>query len=374
MKWVYCFLLVVVLLGCTTSEETRVEVPLTTLVLNETVVSLDDEILSSPTVIKHIGSDSLLVYDVSIKKIFVLANDNKSILEISRHGRGPGEFQYVSAIHFHNEQLHLVDIAQRLIHRFKLNGEYVGSFDTGENKSIGYPPLPPLPSDIISSLDSGFLSNVTNQPHVLFDGRILLPADRSTGTLYRLIDSNGEIAAELGEVPDESSFTLDYNTIRQAIADETIPAILRSNTFVVNDASRPNEIFVVFNAVGEIAKYEVTTGQKLWSKSTPMTIEIDTLTQHYFSAMNALLKLTDGVSIHRKYLGGISGPNGELYLTAYNFTDKQLWIHKFNGFGVMEMRYRMDSEVHLLPIADIDFENQRVFVLTEDSEIRTYAF
>jgi hypothetical protein len=374
MKWINCFLFLVVFFGCSSNEEARFEVPLTSLDLHETVVALEDEILSRPMVIKHIGSDSLLVYDVTLRKILVLRNDKQNVLEISRHGRGPGEFQYVSAIHFNDDQLHLVDIAQRLIHHYRLSGEYLGSIDTGVNQSLSYPPLPPLPSDIISSLDSGFLCNVTNQPHVLYDGRILLPADRSTGTLYHLIDANGEITAELGEVPDKSSFTLDNNTIREEISIEIIPSILRPNSFVVNDASRTNEIFVVFNAIGEIAKYEVTTGQKLWSKSIPMTNEIDTLTQNYFNSMNELLKLADGVSIHRKYLGGISGPNGELYLSAYNFTDKQLWIHEFSDTGEMVMRYTLNSEVPLLPIFDIDFENQLIFVPTEDSEIRTYAF
>ncbi len=138
MKWINCFLFLVVFLGCKPTDKTPVEIPLTSLEIHETVVALEDEILSRPVVIKHLGSDSLLVYDVTLRKILVLGNDKQNVLEISRHGRGPGEFQYISAIHFHDDQLHLVDIAQRLIHRFKLSGDYLRSTDTGVNQLLSW--------------------------------------------------------------------------------------------------------------------------------------------------------------------------------------------------------------------------------------------
>lgn len=375
MQKIILLALSMVAIGCTSQKpEKGTEIPLITLTTFEIFFGVDDGILSRPMITKYLGGDRLLVYDMSLKKVMIIDEGKVTDHEIGRHGRGPGEFQYISALYINNDKLQIVDIAQRLIHRYTLNGGFLGSSDTGVNQSVSYPPLPPLPSELISNLDSGFYSNITNQPHVLHNGSVLIPADRNTGVLYQMVDLNGDVTREFGEIPDESSFTLDYNEIRQSITNETIPPILRPNSFLVNDRVTDDEIYIVYNSIGELAKYNLTSGQKLWSKSIPMTEETEKLTQDYFNAMNGLLKLADGMSVHRKYLAGVSGPNEELYLLMYNFADKQMWIHKFNRTGELVMRYRFTSEVTLLPVFDIDFEGQRFFVLTEESEIRTYTF
>jgi sugar lactone lactonase YvrE len=69
----------------------------------------------------------------------------------------------------------------------------------------------------------------------------------------------------------------------------------------------------------------------------------------------------------------VSSPDGNLYLALT--TSNSLWIHRFNPNGELTRRYRMESdEVGLLAIFDIDFNEDRIFVVTEESEIRVYHF
>ena len=76
----------------------------------------------------------------------------------------------------------------------------------------------------------------------------------------------------------------------------------------------------------------------------------------------------------RVYTSGVSSPEGSLFLATYAYPGSPLWIHQYNGSGELTQRFKLVSEVELYPIFDIDFADQRIFVVTEDAEILAYSF
>ncbi|MCH2450173.1 MAG: hypothetical protein MK198_08500 [Gracilimonas sp.] len=72
------------------------------------------------------------------------------------------------------------------------------------------------------------------------------------------------------------------------------------------------------------------------------------------------------------YSSGVGSPNGHLFLVINR---NPLWIHEFNPEGELIKRYTFNSPtVSLVPIFDIDFENRRFLIVTEESEIRAYSY
>ncbi|WP_205720281.1 hypothetical protein, partial [Fodinibius halophilus] len=79
------------------------------------------------------------------------------------------------------------------------------------------------------------------------------------------------------------------------------------------------------------------------------------------------------------YASGLSSPNGRLYLgVGKNYfldPNNRLWIHEFSKAGKLSRRYKLESEEQNLPVIfDMDFSKRRIFVVTENAEIRVYPF
>ncbi len=365
-----CFLL---FMGCHSDERFQQEVPVTVLVEFETVVALEDETLSNPLIVRYDGFSSLFVYDAGYYRILELDSLGNVVNEFGTRGRGPGEFQWVSNLFIGGDHIYLMDYALYLIHKFHRNGDFITSIDPGVRRAFMIPPLPPLPSEILSTLDMGFHSRVNNQPHVMLDGGLLIPSSSMNEALYEFKDGAGSIISKIGTVPDGSSFEIDFAAYRNSIMNNEIPAVLMSNSFLVNDPGNKEEVFIVYNAIPTIAKYD-TSGRRLWHVSDIATPETDGISRSYFEGMRDVLRIADGMTTHRVYLGGVSSPESELYVSAYSYATKELWIHAFSAGGELQNRYQFISDTILLPIFDIDFKGRRMFVLTEDAEIRVYPF
>lgn len=83
------------------------------------------------------------------------------------------------------------------------------------------------------------------------------------------------------------------------------------------------------------------------------------------------------VSENKLYVMGVSGPDGHLYLALgknpFSDSDNHLRIHEFDEEGALVRRYKaISEEANLTAIFDIDPEDGRLFVVTQDAEIREY--
>lgn len=96
----------------------------------------------------------------------------------------------------------------------------------------------------------------------------------------------------------------------------------------------------------------------------------------FFETMDQFLRITDAIGPLRKYTSGIHSSEGDLYLAVYTYAhpDNSLWIHQFDSTGELVRRYELISEVELTPYIDMDFTGRRIFVVTEEAEIRAYSF
>jgi hypothetical protein len=100
--------------------------------------------------------------------------------------------------------------------------------------------------------------------------------------------------------------------------------------------------------------------------------EIDSVATRFYETMERMQRSGSGNRInHGFYNAGVSGMEGELYLSL-KLND--LWLHRFDSKGTLVHRYKILSEdAEILPIFDIDFAGSRIFVVTEDGEIRAYS-
>ncbi|WP_372905403.1 6-bladed beta-propeller [Rhodohalobacter sp.] len=364
------FLYVFTLISCVSENEydKEINVDIKNIDNYDTIVSIEYDIIGVPTILRYDGNSNLFIYDVAQNKIMHL-NDNGSVLnEIGRPGSGPGEFWWVNNIIITNKSLFVIDKGQFLIHKYNYNGEFLSSLDFGE---LGFHyRLPPMSTAIIQSPDVVF------EPFILSDDTLLFSSihiEKEVDKIYEIRDWGGTQLAEVGEILEGSTFTMNPVNHRTAISNREIPPVDKSNAFPVADRANPDEIFLIYNAIPMIAKYN-TDGKKLWSVEIPDLPEIDSVAVSYFETME---KLTPQSRIlFQKYISGVSNNDGELFLgTNSNPTGfNSFWIHHFNQNGDLIQRYKIISDVNILPIFDIDFKNKRIFVVTEVGEVRAYEF
>ncbi len=374
------FLLFYMLMSCRseTPSYSATDVEVAELEQFETIVAYEDNILANPSVIKYDRVSNLFVYDGGIGKVLKLDSNSGSVInEFGRMGRGPGEFMSVNNMFLTEHHLFIVDIVQRFIHKYDRNFELISTRDVDMPARIlpPLPPLPPLPSENQSFLGSAYRGNIDLQPHVTGDGNVLLPRVQTGGTIYELTDWKRNTISDIGEVPEGSSFEVDFDEYRAAVSSREVPALFKPNSFPVSDKENPEEYFLVFSAIPMIAKYN-STGQKLWETEITGTPEVTAIENMFYETMDQIFRITDAIGPLRKYTSGIHSPEGALYLAVYTYghPDNSLWIHQFDSTGELVRRYKLISEVELTPYIDMDFTGRRIFVVTEEAEIRAYSF
>jgi len=347
--------------------------------------------LLAPSILTFDGQSNLFVYDRSRNMVVVLDGGGDVLNEVGREGQGPGEFRFVNSITLEQDNLYLVDHWQFFIHKYHRTGELISSMDYGSYTKGGQTMLNLLSSIVPEGIQS---MDIDNQPFVFPGGNVLLSLGRAEmgRAIYELRDWEGNHLTDIGEIPEGSLFLPEGggDVFLSAIKNLEIPGIVRPRAFPVADAANHGEFFLIYSATGRIVKYD-TTGTKLWESDIQPTPEIDAITQDYFTSMeqqnNPVNQRNPGTSIGmlRKYTRGVSSPEGELYLAT--FTDpyntasfsnlsEPLWIHQFNSEGELIHRYKMISGTgaSLPSVFDIDFDSRRIFVVTNDGEIRAYLF
>ncbi len=371
IKLLAVFFLVVPVIGCQSeppaSESSSSGINVVELEDYETISSYEETTLANPNILRYYNA-SLFVYDAEKHQVLELDDRGSLVTEYGRRGQGPGEFQTVNNIFIIDSLLYVVDPAQFRISRFKLNGD----LDTILNYGQGGPQaaIPPAPQAPFPQA-----KDITYKPAITLDGNVLLTAiqpGKSFNKLYSLINWEGDHISEIGNIPEGSSFQLDFDSYKADVADQKIPAYYRPYAFPVNDNADTGELYFIYNSFPKIAKYS-TSGEELWETDIPETEELNSIATQFYEISEQMRG--NGRIALENYVSGISSGKGHLYLALGKYSNfpNTLWIHQFNTEGELIQRYKLISEdVNLVPIFDIDFTGDRIFVVTEEAEIRVY--
>lgn len=333
----------------------------------ETIVSIKENHLATPTVLTF-DEGMLYAYDSAIGHVLTFTSEGNLTGEIGRSGQGPGEFYLLNNIFVHDNALYFVDFGQVLIHKYDKNGEHITSIDYG---AMGYitSPMPPMGSGAVMARD------LTHQPHVTRRGDFLLSpflAAELPEKIFDRVNQDGELISRVGNVPEGSTTEMEPDEHRAAISNDEVPPRDHANVFPVNDRANPDEYFLVYTAFPKIEKYNAA-GEKLWKSDIISVPELDEVTEQYYNLMEQLTR-SSWIPLN-KYMAGVSSPDGKLFLATNTNPEipGTLWIHRFNPDGELISRYKLMSDVNIPPIFDIDHINQRVFVITDEAEIRAYS-
>lgn len=375
INWPYTILLTGILLtvffvSCSPETDETVLVEVVELDDYETIVSFEDKLLATPVSLNFDGASSLFVYDLSESTVLELDLEGNIIQEIGRRGRGPGEFRILNNIYIQDDALYFIDAGQYLIHKYNRNGEHLASLDYGELGYISSAPMPPV------NVNQVIASDLTHQPHITGTEELLLYAafiHETPDHLFDIVNWQGDVQNGVGKIPEGSVFEFQEDAYRRAIADGNIPNIDKLNAFPVNDRSNPNEVFIIYSATAGISKYSMS-GDLLWEQEAPGVEELDSVKVNLFKTMGRLSR--GSRMIFNQYLAGRSTPDGDLYLATNSnpVSNTPLWIHQFNPNGELAGRFKIISDVAVPPVFDIDHINRRIFVVTEEAEIRAYGF
>ncbi|TVQ02414.1 MAG: 6-bladed beta-propeller [Balneolaceae bacterium] len=357
------------LTGCNSETSSSTEISIIKLEKFETIISIEDNVLATPTLIRFGSNSNLFVNDDARTKVLEVDSNGNIVNEFGQPGRGPGELLLVNNFFLTDNHLYIVDYLQYFIHKYDYNGQFISSMDYG-NK-LGLPNAPPAPFSASQIL----VKDITNQPFITQDGNVMLSAVKfsdSVQSIYELTDWDGYHIIDIGSVPEGSTFVIDNDKLRSDVSNRVVPSLYRSNAFVIHNRANSDEYFLIYSALPKISKYN-SSGQKLWSTEIPQTMELDSLTTRFFETMDQLQQRGRTSRIDLKYYtSGVSNTDGELFLITNTVP---VWIHHFSTQGELIHRYKLISEdIENMPIFDIDFDRQRIFVVTEEGDIRAYPF
>jgi hypothetical protein len=356
--------------NCTTSSPEFSEVNYVILDEFETVISNEEMLLYSPTVLTF-GEDGFFVFDDAVGHVLSFDINGSLTGEFGRRGQGPGEFSLLNNIFINDDFIYFVDVGQFLIHKYSKNGEHIFSLDYG---AMGYfpSPSPPMITGVIMARD------LIHQPLVTLQGNVMLSPFLSSGeelpiNIYHLANQKEEIISTIGNLPEGSTREVNTIDLRNAISNGEIPTHDYTNVFPVNDLANPDEYFFVYTAFPKIEKY-TDTGEKLWTSEIYSLPELDEVTERFHNIINELNR-ESWIPLN-KYMSGVSSPSGDLYLATNTNPEMPgtLWIHRYNSGGELMVRYKLKSDINIPPVFDIDHKNRRIFVITEEADVRAYPF
>lgn len=376
-NWIYLLrnlqsLWVFLIVSCQSPSPSLEAVNFTILEKYETFISADENIFGAPHILRYDDVNStLFIYDSAVAKVYELDENGVIVNQFGSRGRGPGEFfQVINNLFVTDDDIYVVDQDQSFIHKFGRDGTFIFSMNYGEiHRAMNPGPFSPFSPSFLRAED------VHNQPIVTMEGDVLLPRvglGQQVEKVFELRDWEGNHLADIGVIPKGSTFVVDYEELSTAVSNREIPGLYRPNAFAIHDPVNQQEFFLIYNSLGVIKKYNAN-GTELWKTNIQETAEVDSTTNKFFEAMDRLLRDNDRIEFI-KYNRGVSNVDGDLYL-AVNSYGNDLWIHHFTEKGKLFHRYKLvGGETSILPVFEIDSAKRRIFVVTEEAEIRVYTF
>lgn len=355
--------------SCSDDDSPPPETQVTELTEYETIISYEDELLGTPTVIRYAGDSTFFVTDLARKEVLEIKTNGEIISTYGGEGRGPGEVLWINTFYLYENHVSILDPWQFLIHTYDRSGSLTNTFNFGEMGYTPFMPSPPVTDQIVRPPYPEY------QPHVRANGDILLsPAvtgDDAT-SIYRIYQPDGSFRAPVGNIPDGSAFRIDNDLIREEILDGEVPSFYLPQAFPVTSAHEDSPIWMVHISIPKVGKYS-PDGDLIWEKRIDDVPEFESRHEQFISTME---RMTAGASTNRigltYYHAGVASPDGELYLIAEAEIKE---VHRFDPDGNLTHRYQLIAEEeYLQPIFDIDFEEERIFVVSDDGDIRAYRF
>lgn len=319
----------------------------------QTIIALEDGTLADPRVLAFDGRESIFIFDRTLSKVIEVNEEGEVIQEYGRQGHGPGEIQNVSRIIPDDEYVYLVDTNQYFIHRFNRKGEHGATLNYGE---VG--------------------ANRINEPHITNDGKVLISPTYIDEFIYHYADWDGEIINQIGNIAEGSDPALDREELYSSISERQMPPHYK-NSVVVLDAETPEpEWYLIYNVKPKITRYNAF-GERVFEKPITAVPEFDSIKTGYLNIMEQAVQ-PDGPL--PPLASPAFYPSGQvvdeyLYLaTNTNFEYSTLWIHKFNADGDLKKRLRLESETDLWHDIAINGNDRKIYVLTDEAELRAYAY
>lgn len=336
-------------LASCSSFEKEADIPLPTELTNfETIISYDEVILANPQRLRFDSNQDLIVFDSDLEKVLRVPLDRKiTPQDIGRKGNGPGEYQFVSNIFLVDGSIYLIDDRQFTIHQFSQTGSPISSMVYGD-----------------------FGTHRINKPTVVNNRDLLIPTPEADQSLFTLMNRSGEELTQFGHIPESSVDELDYDDYRLAVSNRTVPDYFKPHVFAINAGE--SSVFIIYESFPKISSYDLS-GELHWETEPIDLPEIDSVTTKYYDFMDMILRQTNAVQPLKKYVDGVS-KNGRLFVSTNTSHDNPLWIHEFDGNGILANRFVLKSDVGLKSYFDIDINEKKIFVLTEEGEIRAYHY
>jgi hypothetical protein len=355
--------------SCSDDDSPPPETQVTELSDYETLISYEDELLGTPTVIRYAGNSTLFVTDLARMELLEIKTNGEIVRTFAGEGRGPGEVLWINTFYLYEDHVSILDPWQFLIHIYERNGSLIHTFNYGEMGYTPFMPSPPVTDQVVRPPYPEY------QPHMTANGDVLLsPAgtgDDAT-SLYRIYEPDGSFRASVGDIPEGSTFRIDNDLIREEILDGEIPSFYLPQSFPVTGPYEYSPIWIVNISIPKVSKYS-PDGEPLWSNRIKGVPEFESMHEQFISTME---RMTAGGSTNRigltYYYAGVASPDGELYLIA---DPEKTEVHRFDPDGNLTHRYRLIAEDDdLQPIFDVDFEEERIFVVSDEGDIRAYSF
>jgi|GEM_PF-2792814 len=218
--------------GTSDAEPYEIHLPVPT-----SVVSLESELIGSPTYIDLDQSGRVWIADVQSRRVLVVNPDGSGARFIGREGQGPGEFRLPVRIAARDSVIRVVDAGNSRIQSYHLDGTHVGD--------------QLLPDPMIGG--GALLDN----------GRIIVPTSGQHDALVRIYSDGRSTPIAIG-APIVPPTGWNFVAMKAEIADGRVPDQFRNTVTPV--PSRGGTIWLLVQTEAEVRKYS-ETGELIWIRT-----------------------------------------------------------------------------------------------------------
>lgn len=234
MKRLYLLTLILVFcLGC--NEETDVNNSSYDTQSAEIILSVDtDQIIANPVRIAAC-EDGFILYDDALKQIHIFSDNGEHMHTFGREGRGPGEFQSISALTCDSGQIIVSDSELLRLTTFDLEGNTLSNRDLTAS---------------LFAIDNTVISS----------NQFITPTNGQEGGLAKYVDRENNIEIVFGEPITATPETADFNQWQRDLSSGKVPDFFRNRVAVSGDES----FFYAFLQTEGILQQYSTDGTPTW--------------------------------------------------------------------------------------------------------------